>query len=286
MTQATPAVYAAITAEWHADVVAAIIWVMVGYLILIGPVRRRFRLGEPVPIRQIGYFSLGLLTLLFAEASPLHVVSEVYLFSGHMLQHVLLTLVMPPLLLLGLPGWCFRFLLVRGVRPVARVLTSPIAALALFNALYTLWHLPVLYQAALYNHSIHVLEHIIMTGTALLMWWPITSYVPALPRISQPLQVVYVFFMAAAQIGIFAVVTFANDVFYAFYADAPRLWGITPHQDQQLAGIVMKVGGMFVFLYVLARAFFGWARQEEQRLARSQRERAAEDARQAGSAQT
>ncbi len=249
---------------------------MVAYLALIGPVRRKFRLGGPVGLRQIGYFALGLFIFLVAEGSPLHVVSEEYLFSAHMLQHILLTLVMPPLLLLGLPGWCFRFLLVKGVKPIARLLTSPIMALALFNALYTLWHLPILYEAALYNHNVHLLEHVVMTGSAVLMWWPITSNVPELPRISQALQIIYLFFMAAAQIGIFAVVTFAHDVFYAFYGTAPRLWGISPHQDQQLAGIVMKVGGMFVFLYVLTRAFFGWVRQEEENSARRRQERAAE----------
>ena len=268
---ASPQTYAEIATSWNPGAAAFILWVFVAYLVVIGPVRVRFRLGEPASPRRVALFSAGLFAGFLAEASPLHLISEVYLFSGHMLQHILLTLVMPPLLILGTPEWCFRFLTKRWVLPIARALTSPIPALAIFNAAYTLWHLQALYQAALYNHNIHILEHIVMVGTAFLMWWPLTSPLPELPRISEAAQVVYVFFMAAAQIGVFAVVTFAYEVFYPFYGAAPRIWGITPHQDQQLAGIVMKLGGMLVFLYVLTRAFFGWVRKEEA-AARARRE--------------
>lgn len=255
---------ASLMTEWFPEAFIVAILLQLLYVVLVGPLRKSRGLGRPATKFEMSCFSIALLAFVVSEGSPIHAISEQYLFGIHMLQHLLLTMIMPPLMLLGLPDWAYRPLTRKGILPVARVLTHPIVALALFNATYTLWHLPDLYQAALYSHRVHYLEHITMVSTAFLMWWPITSKLPELPRLSDPLQVAYVFFMSVAQIGVFAVVTFANEVYYAYYAEAPRLWGITPMEDQQLAGIVMKVGGMIIFVFLLARAFFRWAKSEEE----------------------
>jgi len=262
LTQEAESLATVILTDWQPEAIAIALWIEVAYLLLVGPVRKRFRLGAPASAREVLWFSLAMVALILAEGSPIHVISERYLFGVHMLQHVLLTYVMPPLMILGLPRWVYRPLLGRFL-PVAKFLTHPLVAIVAFNASYTLWHLPELYEAALYNHNVHLLEHFVMVSTAFLMWWPLMSKVPELPRLHDAAQLLYVFFMSVAQIGVFGVVTFSSDVFYKFYAEAPRVWDISPMVDQQLAGIVMKLGGMFIFVYLLARAFFRWAASEE-----------------------
>lgn len=261
-SEVTPEVMQSIARAWYPEVIAQILWVQSAYLLLIGPIRRRYRLGPPARPRQILWFSLAMFAAFLAEGTPIHLVSEVYLFSVHMVQHLLLTLVMPPLMILGLPEWAFRPLLHPRIAPVVRFLVSPLPALVLFNTVYTIWHLPLFYEAALYSHPIHVFEHITMIFTALILWWPILSPMKELPRLPEPIQLIYITLTSVAHIGVFAVVTFSNKVLYEFYAGKPRIFGITPEMDQTMAGIVMKVGGSLIFVFVLGVVFYRWAKRE------------------------
>lgn len=251
---------------WHPWVLALLLLLGVAYGWVTGPMNRHRGWGPAVPPSRRASFYLALAVLYLAEGSPLHLLAERFLFSAHMVQHVLLTFVLPPLVITGVPEWLWRWLL--RPRPVARLfraLTHPLPALALFNAVYALWHLPVLYQAALHVHGIHMLEHGLLVPTALLMWWPVLSPLPEFPRLSEPAQLLYLFLMSAAQIGVFGYVTFNNQVIYDFYARAHRVWEISPRTDQQLAGAVMKVGATAVILWFMALAFFRWAAREEER---------------------
>lgn len=257
------AVWQHIARSWHHEVTFLVLLAQLLYLAAMGPLRARYGWGPPVPPSKVLFFSLGMLAAFISEATPLHTLSEEYLFSAHMLQHVILTKVMIPLMILGMPDWALRPLLTWGpVAKVWRFCTSPVIALMLFNGVYTLWHMPYLYEAALWNHNIHILEHILMEVTAVFMWWPLTSPVPEFPRLPEPAQILYVFFMSVAQIGVFAVVTFSESVLYQFYQSAPLLLGISLEADQQLAGVVMKVGGMIIFLFVVTVVFFRWVRRE------------------------
>lgn len=259
----TEAVWREILRSWHHEATALVLFVELLYLYVTGPLRARYKWGPPVPPSKVLYFSLGMFAGFLSEATPLHTLSEQYLFSAHMVQHILLTMVMVPLLILGTPDWVFRPVLSwKPVGAVVRFCTHPIPALILFNSVYTLWHMPYLYEAALWNHNIHILEHILMELTAGFMWWPLTSPVREYPRLPEPAQILYVFFMSVAQIGVFAVVTFSDTVLYQFYQSAPLLLGISLQADQQLAGVVMKVGGMLIFLFVVTVVFFRWARRE------------------------
>jgi len=127
---------------------------------------------------------------------PLHNLSDDYLFSAHMAQHLVLTLLFPPLLLYGAPAEVVR----RLVRPVwvrrlAAVATRPLVAATLFTAPIALWHLPVLYEAAVRHHPLHIVQHLVFLATAVLMWWPVLSPVPELPRLSYPGQMLYLFLL-------------------------------------------------------------------------------------------
>ena len=245
----------------HPDVLAGVL-VLVGlYFAATGSMRAR---GIVPDRRRRVYLTLVLVILLIAEVSPLHDIAEGYLFSFHMIQHVLLILLLPPLLLSGLPPQLFEPILRRQwAFKIARFLTHPVFAIAIGNAAYTIWHLPIAYQSALVWHELHILEHILMVGTAILMWWPIFGPVKELATLGPPAKLLYIFAVNVAQIGVFAYVTFNNRIIYPFYSTAPRLFGISPEVDQVLAGVIMKVGMSVVYIPVMIALFFRWARQEE-----------------------
>lgn len=250
---------------WHPGVLLFVFLVIDAYLLAAGPLRRRYNWGPPVPKGKVAAFILGMLAVYIAEGTPIHELSEHFLFSVHMVQHVLLTAVMPPLLLVGTPDWMLRPLLrPRAVRAVAKVLVHPVPALLLFNLVYSLWHLPFFYDSALYNHYVHMFQHALLVPLSFLMWWPMLSPLPELPRVHEGVQILYIFLLAVAQLAVFGIVTFADVVLYTKYANAPRVWGVSAHHDQQMAGIVMKLSGSAIFTLFLGLIFFRWARREEE----------------------
>ena len=253
--------------HWHAHPEALIGLALLqgGYMLGVGPLRERYNLADGVEPRQIATFTAGVLVIYVALLSPIHVLSDNFLFSVHMTQHVLLSLVAPPLLLLGTPDWLLRPLL----RPdlvfrAVRLATHPIIAFALFNVAFSLFHVPALYNASVTYHWLHVVEHLIFIGTAVLMWWPIGSMMPELPRLNYPLQMMYLFALSIAQIIVFAIVTFSEKPIYEVYANAPRVLNISPLLDQQIGALIMKVGGGTLFLTLLIIVFFRWFKHEEE----------------------
>ena len=255
-------------AHWHGhpDALIGLGALQVAYLLGVGPLRERFGLADSVEPRQVATFTLGILVVFFSLLSPLHVLSDSYLFSAHMFQHVLLTLVAPPLLLLGTPDWLIRPLL----RPnamfrVARLVTHPVAAFAAFNLVFSMWHVPGLYNLSVTNHGIHIGEHILFIAAAVLMWWPLTSNMPELPRLSYPIGMVYLFLLSIAQLIVFAPITFARQPIYQWYVEAPRIWGISPVVDQQLGAILMKIGSGAIFIILIIVLFFHWYGREEEK---------------------
>ncbi len=254
--------------QWggHTEALIALVALQVAYLIGVGPLRERYDLADETDPRQVATFTTGVLVIFVAVLSPIHAVGETYLFSVHMTQHVLITLVAPPLLILGTPDWLIRPLL----RPnwafrLARYLTHPILAFAVFNLIFSFWHVPGLYNASLTNHGVHFSEHVVMIGTALMMWWPLTSNMPELPRISYPAQIAYLFGLSLAQLIVFGTLTFASEAIYEFYVNAPRVSGLSPLADQQIGAIIMKLGGGILFIVLLIVAFYRWYGDEERR---------------------
>jgi len=132
--------------------------------------------GLAAPRRQVAAFGGALLVLLAALNGPLHDLSDRYLFSAHMVQHLVLTLLFPPLLLYGTPAWVIRPLLrSAALTRFGRLVTRPLVAAVSFTAPIVLWHVPVFYEAALRNHDLHVAQHIVFIVTAVVMWGPVLS---------------------------------------------------------------------------------------------------------------
>jgi putative membrane protein len=220
--------------------------------------------GLEAPRRRVTAFAVALAVLALALNGPLHNLSDGYLLSAHMVQHLALTLVFPPLLLYGTPASVVRPLLgSHWVASFARWATRPLAAGLLFSVPITLWHFPQFYEAALEHHALHIVQHLVFIATAVIMWWPILSPVPELPRASYPTQLLYLFVLGLPMTLAGAMITLADGVLYPFYAAAPRVWGLTLLADQQLGGLLMWVVGT-IYLWVAATVvWFRWSAREE-----------------------
>jgi putative membrane protein len=190
---------------------------------------------------------------------PIHDISDFYLFTGHMVQHLVLTFVTPPLLLLGTPGWMLRpALRFPPVAAVARFVTTPRAAFAIFNLTLATWHLPPMYNSAMYYHPVHIGQHLMFLTTAVIVWWPLLSPLPELPRLSYPGQMLYSFLMTLPMTVVSIFIVYSDHVLYPAYASAPRMWGLSPLEDQRLGGLIMWIPGGLFFYLLASVIFFRW----------------------------
>jgi len=216
------------------------------------------RVGAPA--WRIACFVTAMLLLLGFGVSPLHELSLRYLLVVHLLQNVVLAEWAPLLLVLSLPA-VFAEALSRP--PVVRTLTHPLVALPLWLANYALWHIPVLYDAALRRpHTVLHLEHLTYLATGVFMWWPVVQDIPR--RLSAGARAVYVFagFVLAAPIGL--VLALVPHAAYATYRNAPeRLWGLSATADQQLGGVTMAGEQAVVFFAFFTFWFFRFLEEQE-----------------------
>jgi putative membrane protein len=200
------------------------------------------------------------LALIFLSLNGwLHDLSDGYLFSAHMVQHLVLTLVAPPMLVLGTPGWMLRpALRWRVVGPLARWVTAPTRCFAIFNVVLIGWHLPPMYEFAMYHHPIHIVQHLCFMTAAVLMWWPVLSPLPELPRLSYPGQMLYLFLLSIPMSLVAVCIGYADHLLFPYYASAARIWGITPMQDQMIGSLIMWIPGGFFFFAIISVVFFKW----------------------------
>ena len=252
--------------EWNLDpsIVISTALIVGLYLYAVGPLGKRQHLAEQVQRRQVIYFLLGVFLMFLALVSPLDELGDSYLFSAHMVQHLFLTVVGPPLLLLGTPAWLVKPLLrQRHAFLIARVLTFPAVAFFLYNADFWLWHAPPLYDATLENEAIHILEHLTFIVFGVIAWWPIFSPLEeGLPRLSLGGQILYLFFSGMPTVALGAGLTFSPPL-YAPYISAPRIWGISAVTDQQLGGLIMWIPGNILYIAIMSALFIRWMQKQE-----------------------
>jgi putative membrane protein len=250
-----------------------------GYYIAITRLRPRYT-DEPVPFRRIAYFVSGLVSLLLVLCSPLDTLGRYYLLSAHTLQLLILTTVTAPLLLMGMPEWLVTFLLpLRGLRDATRGLLFPLLAALAFNVIIMVWHDGPLYEAALENTLIHDLQMFCFLIAGILTWWPLLTPMDRNTRMTTPFQMLYLG-IESLPLDIFGVIMiFAGSVFYTTYTSAPRIWGISPLVDQQIAGGLLAVPGNLLDVVLFSVIFFAWVqRQEKEQRAREREVYAEEDA--------
>jgi putative membrane protein len=243
------------------------VWLLFGSIVVVYlmSVRRHQRVsGEVTSRRQVRLF-LGGMAVLWAGAEwPIHDLAERYLYSAHMVQHMLFSLVAAPLLVAGLPAWMLRRVLrPRGLRAVVRFLTRPVVALALFNGVLLFTHWPAVVDVSVGSEWAHFGLHALLVGSALAMWWPVVSPLPELPPLPAPGQCLYLFLQSLAPTIPASFLTFGTRPLYPVYATFPRIWGIGPLDDQLIAGLIMKILGGLILWSVIAVIFFRWHAQEE-----------------------
>ena len=228
----------------------------------IGRRRRRAGLGSAVPGWRIACFFGGLLVLLLSLNGPMHDLSDYYLFSAHMVQHLLLTLVLPPLLIAGTPGWLLSPLLRGpGALRVARTLTQPVVAAGLYTATIAVWHLPPFYDLMMRSHEVHIVTHLMFMVSATIMWWPVMSPVAELPRLGSGVGMLYLFLVGIPMQLVAALITLSDNVLYPWYSVAPRTFGLSPLDDQVLGGLLMWVPGNLWMFLAIGVLFFRWAKE-------------------------
>jgi len=203
-------------------------------------------------------FALGVLTGLLALQSPIDTGGDHYLLAIHMVQHLLLMMVAPPLVLLGIVG--MRSPAVRvapRVRALLTWITRPWQATLLFNVVLLVWHIPQLYNTTLTNDGLHIVEHLTFIAVGVVFWWPIVDPVRGPDtRLVGPFNKIAMLVLAGVPPTILGFIfALASSVFYSFYATAPRLWGISPSADQQLAGVIMFGVGNLVYFVAISVIF-------------------------------
>ena len=254
--------------HWEPSIGLGLLLLALVYLWGVGTLWRRAGINRGVQYWQVACFLSGILTILIALLSPLDALSEV-LFSAHMVQHLLLLLVAPPLFVLSRPWaallWAFpwtvrrqlgRWQCSRPVRYSWQIATLPPVVWVINTVVLWLWYAPALYQAAVANEVVHALEHSSFLMVATLFWW-IVIY-PQGGRRRYGVSLLYVF-LTALQGGILgALLTFSTVLWYPVYAPLATAWGMTPLADQQLAGLIMWIPSGILYLLAAALLFIAW----------------------------
>jgi cytochrome c oxidase assembly factor CtaG len=220
------------------------------------------RASQDATARHTVYFVAGLVALWVALESPIDTISDRYLDSVHMLQHVLLGFVAPPLMLLGLsPRMAGRLMRV----PLFRAVTEPVPAQVIGGAVMILWHIPALYDATLRSEELHIVEHITFIGAGVVLYWPVLKDTSAHARweMSPGAKLLYLLVATIPQDGVALALLFSREPFYEFYVHVPRLIdSLTPVVDQTLAGAVLMVLGKATMLVSGLAIFFRWFGRE------------------------
>jgi putative membrane protein len=238
------------------------------YALFTGPFRTRLASNSSFPRAQAIRFYLGLVVFYLAVGSPLDQAGERFLLSAHMIQHQLLIYVSAVLFLTGLPSWLLQPVTrTRSLRPMLRLLTHPVVCGIIYILVLSVWHAPGLYDAALRDKNIHVLEHLMFFGAALFFWWPLISPSPEFPPTSHAGRIVYLFAITIGMTPVFAFIAFSDNVLYPTYEYAPRLFaGLGPMEDQLLGAAIMKIGSLGVTLLAIGISFYRWSHDPVKKL--------------------
>lgn len=221
------------------------------------------RAGYPTA-GQMAAYAGGLVVLFLALESPLDEWGDEYLFSVHMVQHLLLILVVPPCMLGGLTQGMVAPLFTRlPGRAVLAYLTRPLPAFLLFNGIFSVAHLPNVYDLVLSHEPIHIAEHILFIASGFCMWWPVAGPYDFNPRLNHPVRIGYLFLQTLPCSAVAALITLSTEAFYVHYTRAERLLPLSALQDQQIGGLVMWIGMPLYLFGAMSVLFFQWAAGEE-----------------------
>ena len=248
--------------QQHIEVWVLIIAVVASYTYAVRKIGPRIvTTGEVVTRKQLTAFIAGVLMLWVASDWPIHDISEEYLYSVHMFQHMMYSYFVPPLVLLATPYWLFDLIFSSNrSRRVINFATKPVIAGLLFNLVIMITHIPALVNQSVSNGPLHYALHVLVVTSSLLMWFSVCG--PDKQRhLSYGGKTIYLFLMSVVPTVPAAWLTFAEGAVYKHYDIAVRVWGLSVTTDQQLAGAIMKTGGSIflwsIIVFIFFRRFIG-----------------------------
>jgi|SRR5690625_1566639 len=272
-------------ALWSPYFLTFILVLSIAYFLITGPIRHRFGKDLPTPtIMQQFFFYSGMLLLYVVKGSPVDLLSHI-MMSAHMTQMAILYFVIPIFLIRGLPEWALRsFVTLPVIKPIFKLATQPIIALAVFNCLFAMYHIPMIFDFTKSYQSVHIVVTLFLFITAIFMWWPIVNPLKEYNTLQPLLKMGYllgsVFIVAIAC----ALIIFASKPLFEAYSSqgawvqslslcvpsdvlnglsgelsGPEMFSpLDAKEDQQLGGVIMMYLQEFIYLIVLAWIFFTW----------------------------
>jgi putative membrane protein len=277
------------SALWSPIFLLATIAVLVAYFLIIGPYRRRFPNAEKVSKKQQFYFVAGIVLMYFMKGGPVDLLGHI-IFSAHMTEMAVLFLVVPPLLILGLPIWLLETIVSKQFMQIMlKILGKPLIALFVFNGLFSLYHLPAIFDVVKTDATLHSIYMLVLFFTSLMMWWPVLNPLPEYQTLSDIKKIGYIFANGMLLTPACALIIFSGQPLYATYTD-PQMWAKAMElcvpsgtlsslnitgpdflnwmpvlEDQQTGGIIMKIIQEIVYGTVIGYVFFRWARREREK---------------------
>ena len=260
--------------------------VITGLFILFGLYTRglwlsRGRSGNLFPWWRTSLFYIGWLALLAGAISPIDGLSG-DLFLMHMIQHLLLMMIGPPLILLGAPvvpvlrglpdvvryNFAIPLLQMRKIRKVLSFLIAPLVAWLFFVFTLWIWHIPSVYNNATQNEPLHLLQHFMFISAAGFFWWTVIDPIPLRSRLASALRLLYLFLATIQNVVLGAIITLSPDVLYTYYETVPRTWGISTADDQTIAGVIMWIPGTMMYFTAMAVIFLVLLKKDDARMRR------------------
>jgi putative membrane protein len=245
---------------WQAEpqVVIAISFFAILYVVAAVAMKRR-----PRPRQEIAY-ALAVLLSFASLTGPLDEYAKGYCFAAYIFQQMMLVFVIPPLVLLALPDWMLRPALTnRSIAPVVRVLTRPLFAFLIFSMFFALLHYPALCDKVCHARQFYGGIRAALVSVGLLMWWPMLSPLPEFPRLTYPLQILYLFLLMIPMTAVAAPITMSETVLYVYYNMGQHPFGLSPIADQVLGGLIMWIGQGVYIMFVFSAIFFRWAQRDD-----------------------
>ncbi|ANE45549.1 cytochrome C oxidase assembly protein [Paenibacillus swuensis] len=264
------------------------LFIAASYWLLTGPQRNRFKDSVPVTKRQQTLFYTGLFLFYLVQGGPLDLMGHL-MFTFHMLVMSISYIIVPPLILLGIPAWIWRPFLRKLGNPQNRALMHPIFTAVLFNTMFSFYHIPQVHDTIMTNYALHTAYYLALLVAAFMMWWHIMCPVPEYNRLTELRKMGYIFLNGLLLTPSCALIIFAGDPMYAVYND-PKVWAdamgycvpgnpadllkmfeggpstvfnlMSPLDDQQLGGTLMKLLQEAVFGVILAYVFRQWFKRE------------------------
>ncbi|MCF8564714.1 cytochrome c oxidase assembly protein [Alicyclobacillus tolerans] len=245
---------------WQPSILAVAVAVQLIYLALTrGPLSNAlFHRRRMVTGKETAFFLVGCWLLYFSFGGPLDYISDNYLFSAHMIQHMVEITIMTPLIMKGIPDSFYQFLWnCRWTKHVVRPWTQPVVAGAVFNIVVVIFHVPVVYNLSLQSDSFHFFEHAMFFIVSFFMWAQLLSHISGWRNLTPGQKMVYILYNYNLMMPLVVLLLIANHPWYPHYVAAPRIIpGLTPLADMQLGAILMMAFMAFAYAGYFVKEFF------------------------------